>query len=143
MQGGETSPASAPISGLKLASPTMNRNSKQHQLVIALCKHLGWPAIFYFFITGNPDKPFDSSWCEKILRELIYNNDNQIAGFGLETPLNLYANGVPIQNNKGYDVKVFPVRLLAPASLEPAWQLGQKIITVVNQITNGHPEAIL
>jgi hypothetical protein len=144
LQEGVTSCISASIPGLKLASPspTMRNTSKKHKLVIVCCNHLGQPAIFFFWITGDPDHPFYASWCEKVLREKIQNRDVELDGMGLESPLNLYVNGVPVKNNKGYDVKLFTVRLSEPASLAVACQLGQKICAVVNHATNCRPEAV-
>ena len=138
----DSKPSPASIPGLKLASSPPKFNSNQHKLKVVLCDYEGMPAIFYYFVSGNPDKPFDASWCEKVLREQVGKRDERIAGFGLEKPFNLWVNGAAIKNNKGYDVKVFPVRLLEPTTLKAACQLGQQICNVVNQDTNGRPEAV-
>lgn len=146
----EKKPAAKPTensTGLSLRGPignTTNNNPFVHILQWVLVTYSGFPAIFYYFTTGNPRKPFGSSWCEKVLRDLVKNADVRLSSFGLcQKIYDLYINGEVQKNSNGYPIKVFLILLEKPATPQQASQAGQGICNVVNEDTKSKPLAIV
>ena len=122
--------------------PTQRMNPFHHIFHMILITYIGLPAVFYYFTPGNENNPWQASWCEKVLRDLLHADDPRLARFGLTKMYNLWVNNQPQHNTNGYFIRTFMAMFDNPVTLEQAKQLGDLILEVVNHETNNRPKAV-